>query len=254
MGIEERERKAVHADGLQAKVEERLDKGLEKKYEQREDSAGGDDALAEPQLLTAMSDWKGAKDEQLSDFLRYAVKRGELYKSEGNERFTEGSYLAAFNSYKKGFDLFQNCSKEMYDAETKKLLVTLHSNAAQALLKIPTEEAKGANADGALCMAEHALKIDPTNLKARFRRGCAHANLEDWNLAREDFEYVLRLDPTNAGARRELQNLRAKRAAEKKKTEKAETRREMKDSFGSEKVEAAARDSCSPSSSELSPP
>ncbi|CAE7817350.1 FKBP4 [Symbiodinium sp. CCMP2456] len=52
-----------------------------------------------------------------------------------------------------------------------------------------------------------ALSVDPNNTRALFRRGCAYSNAKGWLLARKDFEQVLRLEPNNEAARRELEKL-----------------------------------------------
>lgn len=82
--------------------------------------------------------------------------------------------------------------------------------------------AVGAATDGARCMAEKALELEPTCIKALFRRGCAHANASDWNLARDDFQHVLRLEPGNEGARRELLKIKERRGASSKEASSRE--------------------------------
>eukprot|EP00913_Durusdinium_trenchii_P011308 g10620.t1 len=56
---------------------------------------------------------------------------------------------------------------------------------------------------------DRALSVDPCNTRALFRRGCAYSNAQGWLLARKDFEQVLRLEPNNEAARRELEKLEA---------------------------------------------
>jgi len=53
-------------------------------------------------------------------------------------------------------------------------------------------------------MADSALALEPTNVKARFRRGCAFAQKGELSQAREDFEWTIRMEPANSAAKREL--------------------------------------------------
>ncbi|CAE7465657.1 PGA [Symbiodinium sp. CCMP2592] len=61
--------------------------------------------------------------------------------------------------------------------------------------------------EGADQNSDLALSVDPNNTRALFRRGCAYSNAKGWLLARKDFEQVLRLEPNNEAARRELEKL-----------------------------------------------
>merc|ERR1712232_436449 len=68
---------------------------------------------------------------------------------------------------------------------------------------------------GARVMSEKALELDSTNVKARFRRGCAQAGRNEWSLARADFEWVLRLESENAAAKKELRGVLKQLQSEK---------------------------------------
>lgn len=94
----------------------------------------------------------------------------------------------------------------LLSVKARKLVVSLYSNSAQALLRTYGIVEKCV---GARVMAEKALELDPTNVKALFRRGCAYANAEDWEGAQEDFQEVLRLEPTNDQAKAELHKMKA---------------------------------------------
>merc|ERR1711924_318585 len=58
-------------------------------------------------------------------------------------------------------------------------------------------------------MAQKALELEPTNLKALFRRGCSYANDGIWHLAQKDFENILQLDPSNEAAVQEMQKIQS---------------------------------------------
>lgn len=130
-------------------------------------------------------------------------------KDDGNKLFASGQHRLASAAYQRGLDIFRGTPTFELDGNAQKLLISLYCNAAQAMLKCGDNE-------GAREMADGALKLDPANIKALFRRGCAHANTEEWDLARVDFQDVLRLDPSNDASRTELGLLasRQERAAE----------------------------------------
>ena len=52
---------------------------------------------------------------------------------------------------------------------------------------------------------DEALRLEPSNIKALFRRGQAHKSLKMYAKSVEDLETLLKLDPKNAAARKELQ-------------------------------------------------
>merc|ERR1712039_49918 len=87
----------------------------------------------------------------------------------------------------------------------RKLFLALCNNSAQALLQCPEVE----NASSALAveMADKVLSLDPSNIKALFRRGCAHGNNQAWIKARDDFHRVLEAEPGNEAAKMELEKL-----------------------------------------------
>lgn len=190
----DREQKLIkHVDGLERRVGKSF-------------AADGDEEDNLPATIDAMSDWRRAKDVQVGNALGDIVAVAELDKAEGNRLFQEGQYQASYAAYKKSLDAFEDFSEAMLTTEAKKLVVALYCNAAQALLRCT--DVSGASSDGARVMAEKALELEPTNVKALFRRGCAHGNAEDWNLAKDDLRKVLRIEPNNEAARRELQRIR----------------------------------------------
>lgn len=79
-----------------------------------------------------------------------------------------------------------------------------------------------AGAERPLCPVPHpqALELDSSNEKGLFRRGEAHLAVNDFDLARADFQKVLQLYPSNKAARAQLaicyQRIRKQLAREKK--------------------------------------
>jgi len=69
-------------------------------------------------------------------------------------------------------------------------------------------------------LLKKALKIDPQNPKALFRRGQAYFEMEDLYKAQEDFEKVLASSPNDPKVKQELQKIEQKlKKYEKKEKE-----------------------------------
>merc|ERR1719274_181989 len=64
------------------------------------------------------------------------------------------------------------------------------------------------------------LDIDPSSVKALFRRGKCQLALDKWDAAKDSFRKVLELDDGNMEARRGLQSVRVKMQAQKEKEKK----------------------------------
>mmetsp|Transcript_36792 Transcript_36792/g.95331 ORF Transcript_36792/g.95331 Transcript_36792/m.95331 type:complete len:481 (-) Transcript_36792:62-1504(-) len=133
------------------------------------------------------------------------VASADADKVEGTRLFQAGLYFDAYAAWKQGLDTLDGIPAEMLGDRARKLAIALCNNAAQALLRCTDVE--GASTERARVMAQKALALDPHNVKALFRRGCAYFNAEKWELARADFEQVLQLEPGNEAAARELARL-----------------------------------------------
>lgn len=182
-------------------------------------SSNKDEEDKMPDVLEKMDQYKRLKDSQIMQALPDLCQQAEFHKEKGNEKMKEGRYMEAYNVYKTGFDLFKDFTRVMLDHDSKRLVVILYSNASQALLKC--EDVQDASTDGARQMADKALELEPTNTKALFRRGMAYAKGGDTNLALDDFQQVLRLDPENVAARKEIRALQAVRKEQKRSKEEA---------------------------------
>lgn len=156
-------------------------------------------------VLSAVSGTGGMSNVNaiMGDQVVDSVKEAETFKAEGNRLFASGDYELAISEYERGVNLFKEYSPQVLNREAKKMLVTLQSNAAQACLKLGTADFP----EAARRFADQALKLEPTNVKARFRRGCAFLQKKDLSQAREDFEWTLREDPNNDAAKKELRSV-----------------------------------------------
>lgn len=181
------------------------------------DHGGKDEEQRMPDVLENIDQYKRIKDSQISNALPDLCQQAGFHKDRGNEMMKDGKFLEACNAYAQGIDLFKDFTKAMFDHDAKRLAVALYSNSSQALLKL--EDVQDASTEGARTMADKALELEPTNTKALFRRGMAYAKGGDTNLALDDFQQVLRLDPDNAAARKEIRAIQAARREERRAKE-----------------------------------
>jgi tetratricopeptide (TPR) repeat protein len=177
-----------------------------------ERAKGNDEAEAHVErVLQAVSGRDGMHNAAaiLGDQLADSVKAAEKYKAAGNQSFADGKFENALDEYQRAVDCFAEHGPSVLfsNSAAKKMLVTCFCNMAQACLKLGTGDDVQRGADGARIMADRALELDPTNVKARFRRGCSHMLISDWERARSDFEAVLRVEPNNDAAKRELRSV-----------------------------------------------
>mmetsp|Transcript_142870 Transcript_142870/g.398022 ORF Transcript_142870/g.398022 Transcript_142870/m.398022 type:complete len:457 (+) Transcript_142870:56-1426(+) len=138
--------------------------------------------------------------------LESVIADAEDDKAKGSRLFMDGNYYEAYEAWQQGISALADFPSDALTVEARRLLVALCNNSAQALLQCP--EVPGASTELAAAMAGRALGIEPSNIKALFRRGCAYANGEQWRLARRDFEHVLEVEPGNAAAQEQLEKIR----------------------------------------------
>jgi len=134
--------------------------------------------------------------------LEEVIADAEDSKAKGRRLFEAAEYYAAFEAWQQAVNALSEFPPEELTAEAQRLLVALCNNSAQALLQCP--EVEGASTDLAAAMANRSLELEPSNIKALFRRGCAYLNAKKFHLARRDFEHILELEPGNAAAQEEL--------------------------------------------------
>jgi tetratricopeptide (TPR) repeat protein len=112
-------------------------------------------------------------------------------KAEGNALYSKGDYRGAIAKYTEALG-----HEGISDADRSTLL----SNRAQALIK--SHESIAAAED---CNA--ALALQPTNVKALFRRAVANEDLGSKAEAIADYQQVLKLEPAQSDARKALMRL-----------------------------------------------
>ncbi|TYZ59338.1 hypothetical protein PybrP1_008518 [[Pythium] brassicae (nom. inval.)] len=151
--------------------------------------------------------WEMGTDEKLTETTRL--------KDEGNALFKEKKFHEAAIKYSEAASYME----DVYDvsdedkARMQQLQTTCYLNGAMSFLKIQDYTV-------AVSLASKALKNDPANVKALFRRGVGRMHLNELDRAQEDLAAASKLEPANREVLRELAVLKAKmkRAREKEKS------------------------------------
>ncbi|RGB44143.1 hypothetical protein C1646_678709 [Rhizophagus diaphanus] len=161
---------------------------------------------------------------------------GKQEKDLGNEYFKKGEVTEALRHYhqallhlhglqnNKTFAVFrkeqeEEPKKDPIQEEIMKTTSVIYSNIAACLIK-------NQKWSRAIDSANKALKNDPDNTKALFRRAQAYINEGNTTRAREDLEKLSAKNPEDAAVKREWHNLRLK---DKEQDEKQ--RRDLKGMF-----------------------
>jgi serine/threonine-protein phosphatase 5 len=108
-------------------------------------------------------------------------EQAEALKAQGNDDLKNGHLAAAIRHYSEAIDIYPTA--------------IYYSNRAMAYIKA---ESFGL----ALADANTAIALDPTYIKARYRRGSANFALLKYRDALKDFRVVLKLKPKDKDARR----------------------------------------------------
>uniref|UniRef100_A0A8D0HP53 peptidylprolyl isomerase n=1 Tax=Sphenodon punctatus TaxID=8508 RepID=A0A8D0HP53_SPHPU len=143
------------------------------------------------------------------------LEQGSIAKEKGTQYFKEGKYKRATLQYKKIVAWLEHESglSDAEDVKAKSLRLAAHLNLAMCHLKLKEYPQ-------ALENCNKALELDSSNEKGLFRRGEAYLAVNDFELARTDFQKVLRLYPSNKAAKAQLvicqQKMREQHEREKK--------------------------------------
>uniref|UniRef100_A0A8C8S258 peptidylprolyl isomerase n=3 Tax=Archelosauria TaxID=1329799 RepID=A0A8C8S258_9SAUR len=128
------------------------------------------------------------------------LEQSSIVKERGTQYFKEGKYKQAALQYKKIVSWLEHETgfSEENDAKAKSLRLAALLNLAMCHLKLKEYSL-------ALENCTKALELDNNNEKGLFRRGEAHLAVNDFELARADFQKVLQLYPSNKAAKVQLQ-------------------------------------------------
>ncbi|XP_076663805.1 FK506-binding protein 59kD isoform X2 [Andrena cerasifolii] len=135
----------------------------------------------------AVESWSLKPDEQ--------IEQAKIFKERGTNYFKANKYNLAITLYKKvtSFLEFSDSFEGDLQPERNSLLLSAHLNLALCYLKTDqNNEAKDS--------CNEALSLSPENVKALFRRGQAYLGLASPEVAIQDFEAVLKMEPNNTAA------------------------------------------------------
>uniref|UniRef100_A0A0G4HAI9 peptidylprolyl isomerase n=1 Tax=Chromera velia CCMP2878 TaxID=1169474 RepID=A0A0G4HAI9_9ALVE len=132
-------------------------------------------------------------------------------KDAGNDSFKKADNSDARTKYQEGLEHLKDMAQDTHGlSDIKK---SLYLNLSMACIRL-------AKWFEAIEAADGALKIDKENIKARYRRGVARSRFGALEEAKEDLLEVLKKEPNNGDARRELQELKPRLQAAKEEEKK----------------------------------
>ena len=126
-----------------------------------------------------------------------ALVKATLLKEEGNDHFKKGSWDEAARCYRRGTNRLKKVSGPDADPQVTALQLSLQTNLSMVLFK---QSKFRASRD----VASKALEVDPTNVKALYRRAVASRKMGDAEDAKKDLRAALVVDPSNAACKKEL--------------------------------------------------
>lgn len=172
-------------------------------------TGGGSITIQLASFTPAKDSWEMSASEKWNLVIRNKEHGGELYRA--------GDIEAAARRYAKALRLLVAAAPPPdYD----QIKAELHANLAACQLRLR----QPANA---ACNCSKTLALQPANTKALFRRGLAYDAMNDLEGAVQDLKGVLRVEPGNRAARRELD-----RVMERIKARDAKLARAMQKMFG----------------------
>mmetsp|Transcript_4459 Transcript_4459/g.13527 ORF Transcript_4459/g.13527 Transcript_4459/m.13527 type:complete len:531 (+) Transcript_4459:128-1720(+) len=143
-----------------------------------------------------------AKDSWSMSF-EEKIEEIKLRKNKGNDLFKAGRSKLAKRHYEIATGFFE-CSTSELKADARRQVNQL-TTACQ--LNIAACYSKENNNEKVLYHANKALEIEPSNVKALYRRGCAYMKADNHYKALQDFKHALEVDPENIDTKRKLREL-----------------------------------------------
>ncbi|NXE40112.1 TOM34 protein, partial [Ptilorrhoa leucosticta] len=134
-----------------------------------------------PRANTPATAPQGERDQTAA-----GMERARMLKEEGNELVKKGNHKKAVEKYSESLKLNQECAT--------------YTN--RALCYLTLKQYKEAAQD-----CTEALKLDPKNVKALYRRAQALKELKDYKSSIADIKSLLKTEPKNTAALRLLQEL-----------------------------------------------
>uniref|UniRef100_UPI00398ED0DB peptidyl-prolyl cis-trans isomerase FKBP5-like n=1 Tax=Pristiophorus japonicus TaxID=55135 RepID=UPI00398ED0DB len=139
----------------------------------------------------AKESWEMSTQEKL--------ERAAIVKEKGTFYFKAGKYKQAQIQYRKIVAWLEQeyCLTQEDSRRAKAFILAAHLNVAMCYLKL-TEYQKAVES------CDRALEIDRANEKALYRRGEARLCVNEFDLAKADFQKVLQVNPENKAAKTQI--------------------------------------------------
>eukprot|EP00667_Euglena_gracilis_P012224 EG_transcript_12531 len=214
---------SAQSDAQKGAADHTHDRGYQKWNEFDVDKALAemeDAAAPDPQSSTITVDKDAIEEADLDAELKvktedlqrqYAGRICEAHrlKEEGNQHFRNGEAAEALAMYDAAVDDMLDIQENPLLSRdlrftVEQVLLPLFTNRAAAELQLERWEAAAES-------ATKALKLDPENVKALFRRGQAYVKLAEWERAEEDLISGLALKPLDGTLRAALSQLQVQR-------------------------------------------
>ncbi|CAJ0587853.1 unnamed protein product, partial [Mesorhabditis spiculigera] len=133
---------------------------------------------------------------QLSDDEK--IKAAEEAKERGNDFLKQGKLKLALKKYQRIEELLEHrYSKDAPSEKRDALMVAAYLNMALAYSQLNEEVETVAACD-------KALKMDPKNVKALYRKGCAKLSFADFDEAVAIFTEIRHIEPNNKAAQQQI--------------------------------------------------
>ncbi|CAF4297911.1 unnamed protein product, partial [Rotaria sp. Silwood2] len=128
------------------------------------------------------------------------LAESEILKARGDALLKGGHYEVAIRKYQKIYEYLLSAifSHDSDRDRCKYLKIASQSNLALCYMKM-------GNYDDAKRVCNRALDFDDKNEKCIFRRGQCHLAMRFYDRAIQDFENVLRINPSNLAAKQQIQ-------------------------------------------------
>jgi len=136
-------------------------------------------------LAPANTDFQKAHEQARRDMYK-GMSEAEILKFEGNDLFKKGKIDDAIKRYNAALSATGN----NFDEKNAATRADIYANRAACYVQLYEPNKVRADCD-------EALKINPNHVKALLRRGQALESLEKYKAALEDFEKVLKLEPSS---------------------------------------------------------
>lgn len=143
------------------------------------------------------------------------IEQAKLHKEKGTNYFKSDRINLAIKMYEKVPKYLSVESDFEGDLKTEKDSLELATHLNLALCYLKTDEHIRAKES-----CDKALELDSQNEKALFRRGLAHLGLASPEIAVKDFQDVIKVEPKNTAASKQIlicNNLIKKQLAKEKK-------------------------------------